>query len=339
MFKRFLVMALCTLFLVLVSLPAETVVGAEYAFRLSNPDLLSAAASSAGGAFFSAGGGSIAVNPALTAAEQRIGLNLGYTALFEPAEDFEMGGAAQVALLVPSKWGVFSGMVDGIFCDIGELNLKNSLGVRLGFAKDITENLYAGISLGGGVRWADNTQWAASLGLGVVYSLGNLGFLQDVRFGGAVTNLGKPYEAGYPGIGTPRVGMAGTLFSVADGKVAGAFSADLSFPQFMNGVLDAGLQLKLADVVLIKSAWQFDLRENLDKHHNLIPSVGVTVKFGIDTKNNQFMADKGWQQSEITTSAAWQKLYGSIHAASVGAAINLGLKDTAAPEIILWGEN
>lgn len=339
MFKRIFAAALCPLLFALVPLRAEAVVGGEYAFRLAHPDLLTGASSAAGGGFFSAGPGSIAVNPALTASEQRIVLSLGYTALLETVDGIDAGGAAQAALLVPSRWGVFTGVVDGIFCDLGGLNLGNSVGLRAGFAKDINEKLYAGAVLGGGVRWADGTQWALSLGLGFVYNLGGLGFLRDVRIGGAVTNLGKPYASGYPGIGMPRAGIAGTLFTVADGKVAGGFSADLSFPQFMNAVLDAGLQLRIADIITVKSAWQFDLRETLDKHYNLVPSVGVAVKFGINTRNNQFMADKGWQQSEIATSAAWQKLYGNIHAASVGAAINLGLRDTAAPEIILWGEN
>lgn len=338
MFKRISTAFFCLIFFALTTTTAETTTGGDYAFRLTHPDLLSGGASAAGGGFFTAGPGSIAINPALPAGEQRIMLNLGYTALLKPGDDFDMGGAGLVALLVPSRWGVFSGVVEGVFCDLGELNLKNTVGLRAGFSKDINEKLYAGVALNGGIRWAEETDWSLGLNIGFMYQLGDLGFLRDVRIGGALMNMGKPYTWGMPSICTPRVGLAGTLFSAADEKLMGGFSADLSFPQFMNAVLDVGLQVKIANIITVKSAWQFNLRETLDGARNLIPSVGITVKFGINTKSNQFMAEKGWQQSEITTSAAWQNLYGDIHAASIGAAINLGLKDTSAPEIILWGE-
>lgn len=339
MLKKNLATVFCLLLLVFMPTFAEPVVGGNYCFRLTHPDLLTGAASSAGGAFFSAIPASIAVNPSLTASEQRVVLNLGYTVLFEPLDDLSMGGAGQIALLVPSRWGVFTGVVEGVFCDVGKLNLKNSIGLRAGFSKDINEKLYAGVALNGGARWADGTQWSLGFNLGFMYKWGDLAFLRDVRIGGAVTNLGKPYENGFPAIGSPRVGVAGTMFTVADDRVACGFSLDVCAPQFMNVVLDAGLQIELADVVVVKTAWQFDMRDTLDKNYNLIPSVGITVRFGINTKGNQFMAEKGWQQSEVITSAAWQKLYGTTHAASAAAAINLGLKDTAAPEIILWGEN
>ena len=40
----------------------------------------------------------------------------------------------------------------------------------------------------------------------------------------------------------------------------------------------------------------------------------------------------------MTVSGAWKQLYKNVNAVSAGAKINLGLKDTQAPEIILWGE-
>ena len=141
-----------------------------------------------------------------------------------------------------------------------------------------------------------------------------------------------------PSIAIPKVGIAATLFSVADNKIAGGFSADLSFPMFMNMVVDAGLQLRIANIVTVKTGWQLDVRDTANKDYNLLPSVGITVRFGINTKENQFMLDNGWQQSEITTSGAWQNLYEGVHAVSAGAAINLGLRDTEAPKIILWDE-
>lgn len=312
--------------------------GGDYIFRLTNPELLSGAGSSAGGGFYSSGPSSIVMNPGLTANDQRVMLNLGYTALFNTGEDSRFGSGAQIALLIPSRWGVFSTTLDGIFCDVGKLNLGNLVHLRGGFSKDVTERLYAGIDLNVGVQWGDLTDWMIGFDMGFVYHWGNLGFLRDTRISGVLSGLGKPYRLGMPNVVTPKAGIAATLFSVANGNVAGAFSSDVSFPMFVNMVVDLGLQLRIARVITVKTGWQLNVWETAHKDYNLLPSVGVTVRFGINTKKNQFMIDKGWQQSEITTSAAWQNVYEGIHAASAGAAINLGLRDTDAPVIKMWNE-
>ena len=336
--KHLSVIAICLCIFLVMPLSAQNVAGGDYFFRLTHPDLLTSASSSAGGAFFSAVPGSIAINPALTAMEQRVMMNLGYTALFNSAEEIDMGGAGQVSVLFPSRWGVFTGVADGVFCDVDKLQLGNIINLRGGFSKDITDNLYVGMSLNGGCRWGDDTQWSLGVDMGFVYVLGNVSFLKDLRIGSAVTNLGKPYTQGLTSIGILKAGIAGTLFSVANDNLAGAFSADLSFPQFTNVVFDTGLQFKVADIITIKTAWQFNLKDTLNKDYNLMPAVGLTAKFKINAEKNEFLANKGWQQSEVTTSAAWQKLYGSVNAVSASAEINLGLQDTVAPEIILWGE-
>lgn len=330
----------CILFLLISSFvySLDFPVGGDYIFRVTNPELLSGAGSTAGGSFFSTGPTSIITNPALTANDQRIMLNLGYTALFNTGEESRFGSGAQLALLVPSRWGVFSGTLDGIFCEVGKLQIGNIVNLRGGFSKDITERLYVGFALSGGARWSDSTQWHLALDLGLMYRWGDLGFLKDTRFGATLTGLGKPYELGVPSIVSPKVGIAATLFSVANDNVAGGFSADLSFPMFVNMVLDAGLQFKIAKIITIKGSWQFDVRDTAKKNYNLIPAIGITFRFGINTKKNQFMIDKGWQQSEITTSGAWQNMYEGVHAISAGAAINLGLLDTESPEITVWEE-
>jgi len=144
-------------------------VGGDYAFRLTNPELLSGAGSSAGGGFYTSGPSSIINNPALTANDQRIMLNLGYTALFNTGDDARFGSGVQLAMLVPSRWGVFTGALDGIFCDVGKLNYGNIVHLRGGFSKDITDRLYAGFPVGAGMRWDEQTDWSLALDLGLVY--------------------------------------------------------------------------------------------------------------------------------------------------------------------------
>ncbi|MBO5137674.1 MAG: hypothetical protein J6B81_04160 [Spirochaetaceae bacterium] len=338
MLKKIYLVIFCVTLLSIGNLGAEIVPGSELIFRITSPEMLTGGSSACGGGLFSAGPSSISVNPALPAGEQRVMLNLGYTILLQSKDEMSVGNAGQLALLIPSRWGVFSVVAEGAFCDLDPIKLDNVLTLRAGFAKDINEELYAGAAISGGVRWGKETDWALALNLGFVYHWGNLGFLQDVRIAGALMNLGKPYVSGLPAIGSPKVGIAGTLFTVAGGKLVGGFSADISAPQLLNIVFDAGLQLQIAEIITIKSAWQFNMKEQLEGHKNLMPSVGLVFKFGIDSKDNQFLKEKGWQQSEVTASGAWQKLYDEIHAASAGISINLGLKDIEAPEIILWGE-
>ena len=122
--KRFLCTVALSLSLSLV-FSINFPVGGDYAFRLTNPELLTSAGSSAGGGFYTSGPSSIVNNPALTASEQRIMLNLGYTALFGPQNTEAFGSGAQIALLIPSRWGVFTGILDGIFCDVGKLEYGN----------------------------------------------------------------------------------------------------------------------------------------------------------------------------------------------------------------------
>ena len=324
---------------VVLPVAADISAGSEFAFRLFHPDLLTGAGSTAGGGLFSVTPGDIAVNPALTAGEQRVMLNLGYTMLIQPEQGISADGAGLVSLLIPTRRGVFTGSIFGLSSELDNLYLNQLIGLRGAFAKDITDNLYVGAGLNTGIHWGTgSTDWALALDIGFMYWYGQLGFIQDVRFGAALVNIGKPYRMGFPGICTPRVGIAGTLLTVADGNVAAGFSADISIPQFSNLEFNTGVQLQFARMVTVKTAWQFNLRENIAGYHNLIPAVGVTVKFGIHTQN-ELMTERGWQQSEITTSGAWQNLYNGVHAVSAGAAINLGLKDEEAPEIILWGED
>ena len=90
-----------------------------------------------------------------------------------------------------------------------------------------------------------------------------------------------------------------------------------------------------------KELWPDDeflkqVREIAAKTASLMPSVSLSVKIGVNTKDDSFLAKQGWQQSEIVPSMGYRNLYNGVHAASVGVTAHLGLKDTNAPEINLW---
>jgi hypothetical protein len=326
--------------------------GGENLEELVMPQLMSGGASASGGALFYAGPEQIAVNPALTAGEQRIVLDLGYTGLMENVTSFEYGSAFNIGLLVPSRWGVFTGALQGVFSPLTDLPLGNSVILRGGFARDITDDFYVGAGLDTGIAFTSSIDWMLNLDLGFWYRIGNWRALKDIRWGASLTGLGKPFSAQtlglaginsavdaglYPGFITPRTGIAATLIDTGS-FVVGA-SADIAAPSFLNIVFDAGIRMCIANTVSLYSDWEVNAAEIAAGKPALIPSVGASFKFSIDTGSTEFFSSKGWQKNDMATSASWRALNGKSHAVSLGASVSLGVRDTVPPEIIIWQES
>ena len=324
--------------------------GGQNLLRISSPELLTEGSSAAGGPLFSVSADSVVNNPAVTAFEQRTTLNLAGTMLFDSADesDKSVGGAFETGLLIPSKWCVSSFLVQGVFVPFYDMHLGNSFTFTADVAKDVTEKLSVGMSADLGIFYGYNSDWTAGVNLGAFYNFGEIAFLKNVRFGAVLLNLGKMLSdtdvlgitgdkaADWPGIATPKAGVAATLLD-KDNFEVGA-SADISSPAFNDFVFDTAVQIVIVDVVKLSSCWEYDAREFSEGSKNLMPSVGLSVQFKFKSKNVSLLANKGWEQSEMTVSGAWKQMYKNVNAVSAGAKVNLGLKDTQPPEIILWGE-
>lgn len=170
--------------------------GGQNFLRITGPQLLSGGYSSAGSGLFSAAPSSIAVNPALTAWEQRIVLDLGGTFLLNSGDDsgaHPAGGAMELGLLVPSKWCVSTVLFQGVWAPFDKMDLENSFNLTGSVSKDITEKVSVGANLNIGLLYGSSTDWAANLALGVFYNYGDLFFMKNLRFGAALSNLGKVY--------------------------------------------------------------------------------------------------------------------------------------------------
>ena len=321
----------------------------ELLYHFTSPFMLSGEVSAAGGPLFHVHPEHTAVNPALSAVEQRIVADVSYTALIAPNQNKTYGQAFNIGTLIPSRYGVFTAVAQGVFVPFNDMLLENTFTVRGAYSKDITDWLYVGAGLYGGF----GSDWALGADIGCVYLPGTvkwLPFLSNVRFGFALTGLGKTYKpatigidglsekiTSYPSIVTPRAGVAGTLFSV--NKFSGGLSLDVSLPTFQNLVLDAGFQCLFADIVRLSTGWQINLREAIAQKASWYPSISLSVKFGFTCADESILSKKGWQQSEIIAASAYRPMRANMHAFSTGAAMYLGLKDTAAPEITLWGNN
>lgn len=341
--KKYIVIciALCTaLGLFAYNPPA----GGENMYSLSSPAMLGGQSAS-GGPFMASPSESIILNPALTGGVQRVMLDLSGTFLssFGQGED-GAGGAFHAGMVIPSRWGVFTGAVEGVFSDFAAMPLGNTFTIRAGFAKDISDTFYVGAALDGGF----GTSWALNLSVGVWQRLGKVGFMKDARWGLSLTGMGKPFTttaAGingsaadwYPSFFTPHIGAGATLVSLGAFEMGGAL--DLSLPAFQNAVLDAALAFRLFERLNISTNWNFNLREVLNQKYSLIPSVAVSFIFNVTGKKDSFLDKKGWQKSEIVPQVAYRQLYSGINAVSGGLSMALGLKDTEAPVIKVGGQD
>lgn len=324
--------------------------GGEDLYRYNNPELLSGAASAVGGPAMTVVSGSVAYNPALIAGEQRIGLDLGATAFvnydaYEGDDDFGFGMSG--GLIIPTKWAVFAGNVSATFADFYGMNLRNTMIFNGAAAKDINDKLSVGANIYFGLYMGEGADFSVGADLGALYKLDDFACFKEPRLGFSLLNLGKPAPdyaeygvkagepSGYPSILTPRAGFAATVFEVK--KLRGMFSADISSPMCQNVVSDLAFTLDFNDFVKVNLSSQFnfvEIAEHKGDGFNYI-SIGASIKLGMNSKK---LTEKNaeWEQSEIIPSFATQTLYTGIGAISAGAKLNLGAKDTSAPEIILW---
>ena len=355
--KRFLV-AVAAISVIAFSASAyNPPVNGDVFYELSSPRQLTNASSVTGGALFYASPESLITNPALTATEQRIDINLAGTVLF--GKNFEgdasYGGAFQAGMLLPFKWSVMSfyGNFTSIpFKDIMDpLNLGKSMNVKFGLAKEITNKLNVGVGVNSGFFWdTGDTDFSLSANLGFLYNYGTLWIFKDFRYGASLLNLGKNYnhstlpkiragniDGAFPTIATLKVGAAG-LFVSNDTLKIGA-SLDFTAPMFVNLITDIGIQISIKDMFYINFADEFNVREIYNGYVNIVPSVGMSFRFTFDVKNSEYLTKNGWNQSEMSISAAWKQLYKSINAISAGVDINAGLKDKTPPTIKIMLED
>lgn len=326
--------------------------GWESMNELSSPSALSGEVTAAGGALYKVGPESLNVNPALTATEQRVVLNLAGTALVSTNEEnsSKVGVAAQTGIMIPTKLYIYSAYVNGVFVPFEEMKIGNTLNIKGGLSKSITDWLDVGLGINAGFAFGD-FDWALGADLGFVAKPGNVAFMRDFRYGVSILEFGKNInkdveENSWPcWLPVVKGSAAATMFKNDTLKVGAG--VDLTVPRFHNMILDASAAVCIKEMFTVSISEKFNLVETLNKNYNFIPSIGMNFKFTFDIKNKQpvdgsdedykenkfasYMEKNDWSESEMTVSAAYKNLYKSINAVSVGADINLGLKDSVPP--------
>ncbi len=320
----------------------------ENLFNFTSPSMLSGEASTAGGSLFQVYPGHISINPAISAGEQRIVIDASYTGLIAQNKTQNYGQAFSAGTILPSRFGVFTVGVQGVFVPFEDMNLKDSFTIRTAYSKDILDDLYVGLGLSG----TFGSDWGVSGDLGVLYAIETISwlpFMSDVRLAASLTQLGKTYNpssagvkddssdtSGFPGMITPKLGFAGTLFETK--QVQSGLSFDLSFPTFQNVVFDTNLSFLFFNMFKLSTGWQLNMVETIQGKANFYPSVALSMKLNINAKEESLLGRQGLTQNEIIASGAFKPLNNNVSVVSGSAALYLGLEDTQAPEIKLWEE-
>lgn len=347
--KKFTTVILAITFTLTAVYAYNPPVGAEDMCLLSSPRSLSGGSTVAGGPLFNASSESIVINPALTAKEQRTSLNAAYTFLYSSNSLNEkcVGSAFQTGILIPTKLFVFSGYFNGTFIPYEEMHLGDSINLKAGLAKEITDKLSVGASVSGGYIWNYGTDWSLAGNVGFYIKQGDLGPFKDFRYGASILNIGKNYEdvlrvcadkskklTAFPTFFTVKAGAAASI--VKTDVLDWGMALDITTPGFQNLLIDFSSQLSVKEMFFVTVGERFNFVESINNHYSLIPTIGVSFKFNFDVKDNSYLESNGWSQSEMNVSAAYRNLYKTANAISAGVDINLGLKDTEAPEIQLW---
>ncbi len=346
--KKLTVCALLAAFFVSAISAYNPPVNGDNYMELACPKFLTGASSVTGGALFSAGPDSLVVNPALTAGEQRVILNLADTFMWSSNElnTQKTGNALQAGILIPTKLYIYSAYVNLTTVPFVEMNVGNSFNVKAAVGKEITDKLDVGVGLSGGACWGAGGDWSIGANLGFVYYWGNLSFMQNFRYGASILNLGKNYHpalvgvktdengaflpaSAYPSLATLKLGCAASLYK--NDILDLAYSFDFTIPAFQNLIVDLGLQFALKDMLVISVAEKINLVETINGAKNFIPAIGLAFKFSFDVKNNEYLERNDWSESEMNVAAAYRKMYQTINAASAGVDLYLGMKDTSAP--------
>lgn len=326
------------LFLLSAVLPVQAydpVPGAELLDRFRSPLFLASGPNTASMQAVSGDG----VNPAASALKQRIHLDASYAAIVGETK-FD-GHAAHLGVAIPTPAGVItaSGQYAGVEYDDFDVGQRGSL--NLGFSKELYPWLLAGAGLGGQMAVQDGTTaFAGGLNVGVIHLLGPRAFLDDLRWGFSLTQLGwgvSPVSGSSitPAPFTPHADIHGTL--LAGDAVRWDLHTGVSLPTFQNVVYRVGTELTFLNRFSINAGWQVNLREHMESDRStgsLLPSVGLTARFETGGSNGSDQ-ERVPRQSEIQTHAAWAPLYSDIWAASAGVNIALGVVDRNPPVITL----
>ncbi len=289
------------------------------------------------------------MNPAVSGLKQRVTLDASYIGVtgFGDAADNEgwQGHAANLGATIPSRVGVFSGMVHFLGSDLAAMDLGSTFLAHASFSKDLYDDLLVGTGLNFRVGGDGVIDTGLTADLGVLHMPGDLGIAKDFRWGVSLLGMGLPYtpvegRSSVPSIFTPAVGAQFAAIQTEDVELV--VRNTVSAPTFQNLRMNLGATLNIADRVSIFTSVRGDARRLFDgnlEHRSFIPSVGISVNFATDfAESESFISERGWNESELRTRVTAAPLYEDTWAFGAGVNAPLGVVDRDPPEITVGYE-
>ena len=271
--KIFLIL---TVFTVLTSIAAAE--GSETIDLLKSPDILAS-----GGSYTSTISPMADImNPAASALQQRLSLNVNFAALFA---DNNLPGYNGTAFNIGSAFPLRSGVITASGYMLGtsvvsELNAGVQGGLSAGFAKELYPGLLTGISLNS----AFGESWALTADLGFIKEQGDIGIMQNFKWGAVLGEMGYSgfTTTDAPSVFTPSGGISFDLLNTEN--IVFAVNSDISFPTFSNIRLNVGGNFSLFDFAGIQFSSTADLKEligvnGVSDTSALIPAFGIYFNF------------------------------------------------------------
>ena len=283
----------------------------------------------------------VLLNPAVSAGEQRVVLDLSWIPLFGLGASSQPGWVGSVingGVTIPTRAGVFSTSARVASASFNELSWGTFGTLNVSFAKDLFPKLWIGVGLGGAFGGGPlGLDWGLGADLGFLHMVGDLGAFKDFRWGVALRNMGKGYAYSItpgvftrPPVFTPAVGAAFSL--VRTDALRLSFSPELSFPSFQDLRASLGMEFGVADIFFLDMSGVFDLRQALGAE----PARDIPLTFGASLKLNKLkMKAKGFEVNELKTTIAAAPMQDGIWAIGAGVNVPFGLRDTTPPQITL----
>lgn len=284
------------------------------------------------------------MNPAVSGLKQRATLDASYIGVtgFGDASENEgrQGHAANLGATIPSRVGVFSGMVHFLGSDLAAMDLGSTFLGHASFSKDLYDDLLVGTGLNFRVGGDGVIDTGLTADLGILHMPGDLGFAGDFRWGVSLLGMGLPYtpvegRGSVPSTFTPAVGAQFAPIQTEDVELV--VRNTVSAPTFQNLRMNLGATLNIAERVSVFTSVRGDARRLFDgdlEHRSFVPSVGISINFGTDfAESESFISDREWNQSEVRTRVTAAPLYEGTWAFGGGVNAPLGVVDRDPPEI------
>ena len=286
------------------------------------------------------------LNPALSAADERLNFDLGYVALLATGGDGGLGHAANAGATVPTRignWG-FSGHFFG--SEVSQMTYGPLGALHVSFANELYRGLFVGAGAGiqfGNDHTTEEFAFGAGLDLGLLHQAGDLGPLHDLSWGLAFRGIGlgfaeqrDEYQVYVPPF-TLAAGLA--VSPLASEDVALTTKIDLWSPALQAVKLELGLTLEIRDFLQLRAHYPITVFGDGDQAGMEIgkngPGFGISVSIGFGEPALELQDERSGTPGEVKIHVAAAPLRDELWGLGLGAGVAVGNVDTSPPEVFI----